>query len=200
MRIKENMTRLEPKRLNGLILWGILWLLCVALQYFELSSQLRFDRARIDEGQWWLLISGNLVHLGWNHLWLNMAGLALVAVFFSTYYRYAEWLALLLLSSVFVGVGLYWLNPELIWYVGLSGVLHGLFIAGGWQEYKRYGKSGALLLLLIVGKLVWEQLMGAMPGSEAVSGGRVMVDAHLYGALGGAVFVLAYELIWRRIK
>jgi len=98
------------------------------------------------------------------------------------------------LSSLFVGGGLYWFNPELIWYVGLSGVLHGLFIAGGWQEYKHYGKSGALLLALIVAKLIWEQNMGAMPGSEAVSGGRVMVDAHLYGALSGGVFVACGEL------
>jgi len=188
------MTRLEPKRLRGLILWGVLFLLCVMLQYFELPRLLRFDRHLIDAGQWWLIITGNLVHLGWHHLWLNMAGLMLVAVFFSPYYRFSEWLILLLLSSLFVGGGLYWFNPELIWYVGLSGVLHGLFIAGGWQEYKRYGKSGALLLLLIVGKLLWEQIMGAMPGSEAVSGGRVMVDAHLYGALAGGVFVAFYEL------
>jgi len=44
-----------------------------------------------------------------------------------------------------------------------------------------------ILLVLVVGKLVWEQLTGALPGSESIAGGEVLVDAHLYGAIGGAV-------------
>ena len=41
--------------------------------------------------------------------------------------------------------------------------------------------------LLVVGKLSWEQFDGALPGSESVAGGLVVVDAHLYGALAGAL-------------
>ncbi len=197
MRIQESMTRPTPAQLRSLILWMVLLLACVLFQWLDLSNLLRFDRQLINDGQWWRLISGNLVHLGWSHLWLNMAGLALVAVFFSPYYRLREWLLLLLLTSLFVGLGLYFFNPKLLWYVGLSGVLHGLFIAGGWQEYRRYGKSGGLLLALIVGKLIWEQLVGPMPGSEAASGGRVMVDAHLYGAIAGVVFIVLRFIYYR---
>ena len=54
-----------------------------------------------------------------------------------------------------------------------------------------------VLAILVAGKLVWEQLAGPLPGSESASGGAVIVDAHLYGAMGG---VLATLLMWRRVR
>ena len=44
---------------------------------------------------------------------------------------------------------------------------------------------GYALLLGVGGKLVWEQLVGPLPFSESTSGGPVLVDAHLYGTIGG---------------
>jgi membrane associated rhomboid family serine protease len=41
--------------------------------------------------------------------------------------------------------------------------------------------------LLVCGKLLWEQAVGPLPGSAEVAGGKVIVDAHLYGAIGGLV-------------
>ena len=43
---------------------------------------------------------------------------------------------------------------------------------------------------LLVGKLFWEFMNGPLPGSEEMTGGRVVVDAHLYGAMAGFVSVL----------
>jgi len=54
-----------------------------------------------------------------------------------------------------------------------------------------------VLVAFVAAKLVWEQTGGPLPGSEATSGGTVIVDAHLYGALGG--FIAAY-LMWRRVR
>lgn len=90
-------------------------------------------------------------------------------------------------SALFVGLGLYWFNPIIAWYVGLSGVLHGLFVFGVINEIKVYPTSGVVLLFLIIGKLLWEMFNGALPGSEDMAGGSVVTDAHLYGAIGGAV-------------
>ena len=39
--------------------------------------------------------------------------------------------------------------------------------------------------MIVAGKLAWEQFAGPLPGSESGSGGPVIVDAHLYGAVGG---------------
>lgn len=172
--------------------WLILMLLCVLIELFNLSQLLRFDRDLIAQGHVWLLITGHLAHLNEHHLLLNMAGLLLVALFFSNYMRTRLWLILSLWSALVVGLGLYFFNTYLVWYVGMSGVLHGLFVVGAWCEMQRFKSSGRFLLLLIVGKLMWEQWSGALPGSESMAGGNVVVDAHLYGAIAGGVFLVVW--------
>ncbi|MGB5279352.1 MAG: rhombosortase [Gammaproteobacteria bacterium] len=177
------------------ILWLFLFVICFSLQSTSMASVLQYDRGLIDQGQYWLLLTGHLVHLNWVHWALNMAGLLIVAVFFSLYGSMLDWLFVLLFSALVTGLGLYWLHPELIWYVGLSGVLHGLFIYGAIREIRFYPFSGYLLVLLIAAKLFWEYMNGALPGSEAMTGGRVLVEAHLYGAMAGLVAVFVTWLL-----
>jgi rhomboid family GlyGly-CTERM serine protease len=173
------------------VLWLFLFVICFSLQSAGMVSTLQFDRELIDQGQYWLLLTGHLVHLNWAHWALNMAGLVIVAVFFSPYGTVLDWLFVLVFSALVVGLGLYWLHPGLIWYVGLSGVLHGLFVYGAIREIRFYPFSGYVLVLLLAGKLLWEYMNGALPGSEEMVGGRVLVEAHLYGAIAGlaAVFL-----------
>ncbi len=140
--------------------------------------------------EFWRLISGNLVHLGWSHLILNVLGLALIwGLFWNTFESWA-WAVITLVSALAVGGGLLWLNPEIIWYVGLSGVLHGLFVAGALGGIRRGDRREAIMLVAIIGKLLWEQVYGPMPGTADMAGGPVIVDAHLYGAVGGAIAAL----------
>ena len=162
-------------------------LLCIALQYAGLDDLLRFERSSIDTGQLWLLLSGNFVHLGPNHLWMNMAGFALVVALVWQHFTLAQWSVIIIIASLFVGIGLWLFNPEVLGYVGFSGTLHGLIIAGCLADLRIFPRSAAVLLVLVVGKLLWEQLAGALPGSESIAGGLVVVDSHLYGAIGGAV-------------
>jgi len=171
------------------VLWLFLFIICYTLQAAGLAHEFQFDRVLVDQGHYWLLLTGHFVHLNWMHWALNMAGLVIVAVFFSQYGNLLDWLFVLLFSAVFTGLGLYWFHPELIWYVGLSGVLHGLFIYGAVREIRFYPFSGYVLVLLLAGKLFWETMNGALPGSEEVTGGRVVVEAHLYGAIAGFVSV-----------
>lgn len=177
------------------VLWLFLFVICFSLQSAGLASTFQFDRALIDQGQYWLLLTGHLVHLNWTHWALNMAGLAIVAVFFSLYGSMLDWLFVLLFSAIVIGLGLYWFHPELGWYVGLSGVLHGLFIYGAIREIRFYPFSGYILLLLLTAKLFWEYMNGALPGSEEMTGGRVLVEAHLYGAAAGLVAVFLTWLL-----
>ena len=163
---------------------------CVLLQLAGLGEALRFDRVSIDAGHWWLLLSCNFVHLGISHLLLNLAGLALIYFLLWSNYDNSGWIFITLVSSLGVGLGLYLWNPELRWYVGFSGTLHGLIIAGAIADLKRYPVSGAILLALVIGKLIWEQLYGAMPGSAEIAGGNVVVNSHLYGAICGAFCAL----------
>ncbi|MEM9690748.1 MAG: rhombosortase [Pseudomonadota bacterium] len=158
---------------------------------------LRYERTGVSAGEWWRLVSGHFTHLGPAHLGLNLAGLVLVALLAGRTLTSAEWLASLAVGMLSVNAGLFLLDPELRWYVGLSGILHGLLVAGLLIGLARRRAESAVLLLVIAGKLVWEQFAGALPGSTLSAGGPVIVNAHLYGAIGG---VTAAALIsrWRR--
>ena len=164
------------------------------------TQWLRYDRDAILHGQWWRIISGNIVHLGWPHLLLNLAGLILVWLLFRQTLTSRSWIYVTLASATAVGVGLLLFDPELQWYVGLSGVLHGLFAAGLVTALYAGNRGDWWLLVLFVAKITWEQLVGTMPGSAEIAGGTVIVNAHLYGAIGGAVAALLIIVARRRLR
>ncbi|MDQ1363729.1 MAG: hypothetical protein QG652_1591 [Pseudomonadota bacterium] len=178
-------------------LWPGLFLLCLALYLADAGMLLRYDRQMIAQGEFWRLITGHLLHLNWPHFWLNMGGLLMVAVFFRRDCTVGQWLGLMVFSCLVIGAGLYFFDSRMFWYVGLSGVLHSLFVVGAWRERQRSALSGNVLLLLLVSKLVYEQAGGGLDSSEALIGARVAVDAHLFGALAGVMFVL---FLWRQTK
>jgi hypothetical protein len=67
----------------------------------------------------------------------------------------------------------------------MSGVLHGALAAGAVSWWRHESKPRALALIaILLGKLTWEQWHGALPFSGDMP---VVVEAHLYGALGGAL-------------
>ena len=173
-------------------LWLVLMLLCLFIQLFNLDPYTRFDRQLIEQWQLWRVLTGHLTHLTWGHFILNMAGMLMVGLFFAHYRSEKYWLIGIVFISMLCSAGL-WLDEELARYVGFSGVLHGLFVMGGRWEMKRYKVSGAVILILITAKLIWEQVFGALPGSESMAGGTVAINAHLYGAVGGLVYVLISE-------
>jgi rhomboid family GlyGly-CTERM serine protease len=155
------------------------------------GSPLRYERAGLALGQWWRLLTAHIVHLGWSHLALNAGALGLITALLGEQFNTRQWLGVSLVSSLAVSLGLWWLSPQVGWYVGLSGMAHGLAAAGCMQMWLvRREAGGALGLVLLSGKLAWEQWHGAMPGSEAIIGGSTVVNAHLYGAVGGLLSTL----------
>ena len=158
---------------------------------------LAFSRANLGAGQLWRLATGHFVHLGWTHLVLNLAGLALVSWLVGNAYDWRRWLFIGFGSIAAIDAGFWFLYPELDWYVGLSGLLHGLLAAGLLRGIVARDRESIALAAFVVAKLAWEQIGGPLPGSEATSGGTVIVEAHLYGAIGG---LLAAALLWRRVR
>ncbi len=156
---------------------------------------LSYDRDALEAGQLWRLVSGHFVHLGWSHLWLNLAGLALVAWLVGQAFDWLGWVYVGCVSIAAIDAGFWFLYRDLGWYVGLSGLLHGLLAAGLLRGVAVRDREAVILAVFVTAKLVWEQVVGPLPGSESTSGGAVIVDAHLYGALGGLLGAL---LSWRR--
>ena len=169
-------------------------MLIIAIGGTSVEEALRYERDAVLGGEFWRLLTGHLVHPGRAHLLVNIAGLALVWVFFGTAFSPGRWVAALVVSALGVSLGLLVLNHSVAWYVGLSGVLHGLFAAGLVAQKEMPVEIRLLLTALLVGKLAWEQGLGPLPGTASAVGGNVIVDAHLYGTVAGfmAAFLLAF--------
>jgi rhomboid family GlyGly-CTERM serine protease len=146
------------------------------------QAWLRYERGALAQGQWWRLLTAHLVHLDLRHALLNAAGLALVWVLFARAYSPKAWLAILLGTIAAIDAGLWLGNSTVQWYVGSSGVLHGAMAAGALAHIRRGERDGWVLAALLAVKLLYEQTLGALPFS---GNDPVVVDAHLYGVLGG---------------
>ncbi len=159
---------------------------------------LSFDRSGIEDGELWRIVSGHFVHLGTSHMLLNGAGIILVWLLVGQEFILRQWALVTIVVIVGIGAGLWWMNPELQWYVGLSGLLHGWLAAGIVAALSKGRLDAGLLAALIVAKLVFEQWQGPIPGSAESAGGPVIVDAHLYGGIAGALAGLGLTRLARR--
>ncbi len=180
---------LEPPHLERwllpLVVLGVSLILLVGGD--TVREALRYERAAIAAGEVWRLVSGHFVHLGSSHVALNMAGLALVWYLVGDVLSRAQWLAVMALGVVLIDLGFWFFNPELRWYVGLSGVLHAMLAAGLIVSASAKRKDAVVVAVIVAAKIGWEQFSGPLPGSVESSGGAVIVDAHLYGAVAGVL-------------
>ncbi|WP_455200495.1 rhombosortase [Kaarinaea lacus] len=159
----------------------------------DVTLWLRYDRNAILSGEIWRIFTGHLAHLTWTHLFMNLLGLALVWGLFDRHLPAKRWLHATLFAGFGISLLLMVVDPHLRWYVGLSGVLHGMFIVGCLYDMKTGRWDSKLLLALIIAKLLWEQLVGPLPGSEKTAGGSVVVDAHLFGAFMGLITYFVFR-------
>lgn len=205
------------------------WLLCLGVSFCALAltywpdglTHFRYDRAGLSSGQAWRVLTAHFVHLNTPHLLFNLLGLFLLCELL--WNRMSPIHALGLFATAAVGVSglLYWLHPELAWYAGLSGALHGIWagcalagwslltipsdalsrgVSSGWKTLPmRWPVSRcicAIGMVLLVAKLALEFRYGPSVRTEQMIGSPVVAVAHLYGAMIG----LCYVLIWHAIR
>jgi len=163
---------------------------CIVFQLTDLVAPLRFDRPAIESGQLWRVFTGNLVHLGYSHLILNLAGLFVIVLLVGHALNAWQWLLVTSVCMLGVGLGLFALDPQLVWYVGMSGALYGMLIAGSIADLRHNFWIALILIVYTIGKTLSEQLYGAASSSEVLAGGKVIVNAHLYGMLTGIACAL----------
>src|SRR5215831_15710538 len=150
-------------------------------------NALSYDRAGLAQGEWWRVLTGHFVHMNPEHALLNGLGLILMWALFARDFSPIRWLAIYLASCLAISAGLWLRNPQVIWYVGASGALHGVMAAGTVAHLRRRDLDRWILAGFIIAKLSYEQFAGSMPFAGAIN---TVVDAHLYGALGGLVAAL----------
>ena len=155
------------------------------------TAGLRYERGAIAQGEWWRLLTGHWVHLGLRHLLPDAIGLVLLWALYARELRPAAWLLVAACAIVAIDAGLWWGEPGVQWFVGISGLLHGVWAAGAAALAARGQRAGWLMLAILALKLVLEQHAGA---SLLVAGFPVVTAAHFYGALGGLIAVAALAL------
>jgi rhomboid family GlyGly-CTERM serine protease len=175
---------------RGRWIWLLLILLLLAAVLGlgdNVSAVLRYDRSAIAAGGWWRLLTAHIVHLDAHHLILNELGLVLVWSLFAQDFDAVDWCAIVLAGALAISSGLWWLSPNIAWYVGVSGVLHTVMAAGAANHLVLRVWDRWILAIGLCGKLAWEQWGGhADP--------LVVVDAHLYGAACGFAVGAALSL------
>ena len=185
-------------------IWGppaALSLLCLLLTLAgpHLSQVLRYDRAAVGAGEWWRLFSGNLVHLGYWHLLLNVLSLALLVLLCPEPLSVAEWLRRLLVVGTGMSLCLYCFAPQVRTYVGLSGLIYGLFVLGFGRQALRRDEIAIACLVFLAARISWELVVGAPASETELIGGGVVAESHLYGICSALAYaLLAY--IWSRVR
>jgi len=188
-----------PRRFPDWQLPFVVALACVVAAAWGDAARelLRYDRPAIVDAEYWRLLSGHFVHLGVPHLALNLAGLVLVWLLVGRLYNTRQWILVAAISILAMALGFWFLDEALRWYVGLSGLLHGLLLAGAIRGLRALPGESVVICAMVFAKLAYEQVAGPLPGSESAAGGAVVVNAHLYGAIGG---VLAAGVLWRSAR
>ncbi|MBI3171123.1 MAG: rhombosortase [Hydrocarboniphaga effusa] len=158
---------------------------------------LRYDSVAIGAGQWWRLLSANFVHLGWWHLFLNELGLLVLVLLCPERLSWAVWARRVLLLGLGMSLGLYFFVPGIRWYVGMSGLIHGLFVLGLGRQVMQKDLIAAGCLAYLIGKIAWEMVSGVPVSDEAAIGGTVLVESHLYGALSALIYGLVFGAFTR---
>lgn len=150
-----------------------------------------YDREALAHLQLWRGLTAHLVHLSWRHALLNCAGLTVLWALFAREFTARRWLWILALGALAIDCGLWFLHPSVVWYVGASGVLHSAWAAGAYAAYRRGDGMGAVIMLLLIIKLVYEHQAGV----SVFEGELPLVsEAHLLGALGGLIGALLPRL------
>jgi len=193
--MKLNTLALSKQHFQVVAIIALLAVIAFISEYFlgKLFTQaLVYQRQLITDGEVWRLITGHILHTNGYHLLLNLAGLFMLWALHGRFYRIKNYTALFLFCSIFTSVGIYYFDPTLLQYVGLSGVLHGVFVYGAIMDINAKDKTGYLLFLGVWLKIAYEQFYGANTNVSNLIEANVAVNAHLWGALGGLLFSVGY--------
>ena len=163
---------------------------------------LRYERGAVLQGELWRLWTGHLVHLGWAHWALNALGLLVYALLADA--PPAPRALLRQAAALALGISLLFLLllPQLAHYVGLSGVLYGLFLLALWPGVRRLDPV-AVAALCTIGAWLGAQLVRGPDRHEvALVGGDIIVQAHVFGLACAALMLAAPRRLrgWRHEK
>ena len=178
----------------------LLIVLLLALLPAAFTDLLRYERASVDQGEVWRLLSASWVSLGFMHAALNSGALLLLWCLARHDWTPFYWWLTLIVTGAGVHIALWFMSPESHWAVGLSGALHGLAVVVIAICRSLPLTVRALAPLLIGVKAIGENYGFVPVASETLIGGHVLVQAHLYGWMIGLALLFLFMgfNVWQR--
>lgn len=144
--------------------WRTLLLTAVALALYLWAGAAPeawvYDRLAISRGEWWRLISCHWVHSDPAHAAWDIGALLVLGWLFEARLK-GQLLGVLALATLGIDLWLWYVEPSLVYYCGLSGILNGLLALGlirWWREARH-----PLIWLSGLGsvlKIAWETAAG----------------------------------------
>jgi rhomboid family GlyGly-CTERM serine protease len=140
---------------------------------------------------YWGAITGHLVHYSWPHYALNVTGILLWASLFGRLKGWLYWFGITAFIMLCVDIGVF-IQGEFSWYVGFSGVLHGLLAHSALMGTGIRNPLNRALLIALIAKVSAEYL-GLLPDfSSSMTQIDTAYETHAYGLLGG---ILAWLIV-----
>jgi rhomboid family GlyGly-CTERM serine protease len=162
-------------------------------------ESLLYDRAALAGGAWWRIWTGHLVHFGWPHF-IADAGLLVILGWLLDGRHFVFSRVALVAMPAFISAVLYWLDPAMARYGGLSAVNLGLLLYLALQGWRRDWSDWfwPAVLLIYVGEVIFEIVQGGRGGGLIRfddASVTVATNAHLASA---AYALLAWAVAARR--
>ncbi len=197
--LKIKQLPLNTSHIAGPALLLILTIFCYLFNE-NISQYFVYHRTLIMNHQYWRLISAHIFHTNDAHLLLNALALVLLWSIHGQYYSLKQYLALFVFSALTISCGIFIFDPKMLEYVGLSGVLHALFVWGACKDIASQEKTGYLLLIGATVKIAHEQFFGASAEIADLIDANVAINAHLFGAIAGLFYYFTAVIFGRIAK
>jgi rhomboid family GlyGly-CTERM serine protease len=167
-------------------------------------ERLIYDRDALAHGQLWRVWTGHWVHFGWPHFVPDTGLFLIVGWLLEARHALFARLAVFLMPAV-ISAAIYWFDPGMLRYGGLSAVDLGLLLylaAQGWQRKWSDWFWPAVLVIYLV-EIVLEARHGGQGGGTIPfdePGIRIATGAHVAGAAYALLACLAAWLTgkWRQ--
>ncbi|MCG8427589.1 MAG: rhombosortase [Chromatiales bacterium] len=150
-----------------------------------------FDRIAIGQGEWWRLFTGHFVHSDLSHLQWDIVAFVVIAGMLE---QQSRRLILSGLSAGFLVIGgwLWWGEPELLYYCGLSGINHTLLVL----LFHQLWKGGAHPLLFVSGLAVVAKMIVELVSNQALFTNTAwpsLPSAHVAGVAAAVLFLIIQQ-------
>jgi rhomboid family GlyGly-CTERM serine protease len=174
--------RFDPRRT-----WATLLVAGAALAVFvlpALADPLLYRRSELAAGQLWRLWTGHLIHFGWQHLAADLAVFLTAGIWIEVIAPRTTRAFLALTPAATSGL-LFFADPQLTFYGGLSGIAVGLLVLLALVQLRRDIAAPRWLwpavLALVVGKVALEAFTNTPLVSDFAADIKVSSLAHLGG-------------------